>query len=194
MHSSQNPEDNLVLIEQLRKRLERLSYLALALIAQRVFRELGLSSVKLLGRRYLRGRTKTGGADMDATVETNIGRHGVLIQVKRYTRPVPRHFVDELRGVMLRVHAPQAIILATSSFSRAARKAAGEYLGRPIRLIDGSELARMMVARRIGIRQQENLLTGEMHWTIDEEAFSLLREFCRAQHDADQRARRPWTS
>lgn len=169
------PEENPVLIELLRLRLARLNYLSFAFVVRRLFTEMGFTNVELLGRSADRGRTPSGGADMAASVESSLGKHRLLVQIKRHKHAIPRCSVDELRSVLLRRGVPQAIALTTGSFSRAAREAAAAYPGRPIRLIDGTELATLMALHRIGIREQANLVSGVVHWTIDEEAFLALR-------------------
>jgi restriction endonuclease Mrr len=161
----------------LQARLSRLSYTALSFCVERVLTDIGFTGVHPLGRTHFRGRTAFGGADLHAQVASTLGPAATLIQIKRYTRPVSRRFVDELRGVMLRHGIPNGLLVTTSTFSRPARAAANGFRGRPIRLIDGSELARHMLDHRIGIRQQENLVTREVEWVVDDEAFGFLRRY-----------------
>jgi len=75
----------------------------------------------------------------------------VLVQLKKYDRPVSRRFVDEQRGTMLRLGFPQGMSITTSVFARPAIEAAATYPGRPIQLFNGTDLARLLIAKGIGI-------------------------------------------
>ena len=60
---------------------------------------------------------------------------------------MPRSFVDELRGAMLRLGASQGLLVTTGTFSASAIEAAqaAQYAA-PVRLMDGPELARLLRA------------------------------------------------
>ena len=84
----------------------------------------GYSNVQLADRMDKRGRTMQGGLDLKAYSETDITRAFTIVQVKQYKNVVPRRFVDELRGTMLRVGAKHGLLITTSTFSGVARRAA----------------------------------------------------------------------
>jgi len=168
--------DELIFLMELR--LSWLTYLALSICIQRLLSELGFEDVRLLGRRFLRGRTDHGGIDMSAKAMTPLGPSPTLIQVKRYHRTVSRRFVDELRGSMLRYNASNGILITTSTFSRRAQDAANAFKGRPIRLIDGRELATLMVDTGIGIEAQVDLPTGTKLHKLNAYMFEHLEREC----------------
>lgn len=92
-----------------------------------------------------KGRNQHGGMDIQAFLPGRSSRELVIAQVKQYKEAVPRAFVDELRGTMLRTGAGQGLLVTTSTFSPAAVEAAqaGQHAA-PIRLIDGAELVRLL--------------------------------------------------
>src|SRR5207302_4171797 len=86
---------------------------------------MGYVHVRRLGREHWRGKSLSGGLDIEATAQSGVTRGRVLIQVKRYQRPVHRRFVDELRGTMVRTGARHGLLIATTTFAMAARRAIG---------------------------------------------------------------------
>jgi membrane-bound metal-dependent hydrolase YbcI (DUF457 family) len=113
----------------------------------------------------------TGGMDLLAVQETGLSRGLVIAQIKQYRRPVQRRFIDELRGAMLRTGARQGLVISTSTFPEGARQAATNDRLAPIRLVDGNELARLMIRYGIGI---DTGTDGEHR--PDRDYFELLRE------------------
>lgn len=65
----------------------------------------------------------------------------VVVQVKRYRHSVGVQIVREIFGAMVHLHADAAVIVATSNFNSSALVFAED---KPIRLIDGSELLRLL--------------------------------------------------
>lgn len=92
-----------------------------------------------------KGRNAHGGYDLRMYLPTRLTRGLVIAQVKQYMEPVPRSFVDELRGTMLRLGASQGLLVTTGAFSASAIEAAqaAQYAA-PVRLMDGQELARLL--------------------------------------------------
>ncbi|MCX6382467.1 MAG: restriction endonuclease [Armatimonadetes bacterium] len=112
---------------------------------------LGYSEVRLLGRTEWRQPTKHGGLDMEAVSTTGITQARIALQLKQYRdRPVSRRFVDELRGTMSRTGATHGLILTTSTFSKAAKRAAQNAPRSPIRLVDGEELLHLLQQYGVG--------------------------------------------
>ena len=94
-----------------------------------------------------KGRNAHGGYDLQMRLPTQL-THGVVIaQIKQYREPVPRAYVDELRGAMLRVGATQGLLISSSTFSASAVEAvqAGQHAA-PVRLLGGEELVRLLQA------------------------------------------------
>ena len=92
-----------------------------------------------------KGRNAHGGYDLRMYLPTRLTRGLVIAQVKQYRETVPRSFVDELRGAMLRLGASQGLLVTTGAFSASAIEAAqaAQYAA-PVRLMDGQELARLL--------------------------------------------------
>lgn len=103
-------------------------------------------------RRSHKGRNRHGGVDIVAVLDTPLACVPVIVQVKQYQHPVARHFVDALRGAMLRRHAGQGLLITTSTFAPAARRAAAESSLLPITLLDGERLLDLLVHHQLGVR------------------------------------------
>jgi len=172
-----NPFENLSLEEMLVLRLSWLPYLDYALVAKRLLEHLGFEDVQLSDRMYLRGRTLEGGYDAKGHISLSLGRVSVLAQFKRSQIPVQRRQVDELRATMLRLGVPLGVMVTTGIFSGTATDAARTYPGRPIRLIDGAELGRLLVDSRIGVREERDIASSDLRLTFAEDPFELLMTF-----------------
>ncbi len=92
----------------------------------------GYRHMRFGGRRTQRGR---GASAPDFIVRVGDDGIDVAVQVRHWTSPISKRAVDEFRGLMLRQNIPAGMIVAKSPCSRAARLAAAEYPGRPIRII-----------------------------------------------------------
>lgn len=180
-HEPQEPLDaySIALGELLRLRLTWLSYPAFERCIEQLLRAHGFDGIRSLGRTALKGRRRFGGADLYGRVSTPTGPVQLLVQLKRYTIPVPAHFVYELRGLNLSCGIPHGLIVTTSIFSHAAVEAARSFKGRPIRLIDGRMLGELMVRYEIGTTWQVDLASGRRKKVIDVEAFERLEAACR---------------
>lgn len=135
---------------------------------------MGYREVHPLGPLHKKGRNTYGAHDIRAMHVQGLTRSSVIAQVKQYRDPVPRSFVDELRGAMLRTGAQQGLLVTTSDFSRSAIEAAlsGQHAA-PVRLVAGEELARLMLAYGVeaGIKSTRALRISRA------EANRLEREF-----------------
>jgi hypothetical protein len=65
----------------------------------------------------------------------------IIVEAKRYRRPISVTAVDQMLGYLHRTAADSAILITTSSFTDAARSAAQD---RPVELIDGATLLRLL--------------------------------------------------
>ena len=112
-----------------------------------LLQRLGYAQVAFMKAMHGRGKGRNahGGYDIRALSASQRTRSLVIVQLKQYQRPLPRLNVDELRGTMLRVGASQGLLVTAGTLSAAAVEAvqAGQYAA-PVRLIDGSELARLL--------------------------------------------------
>ena len=117
---------------------------------------MGYKDVQLMGVTGGRGRNAYGGFDLQATARHGLTRSLLLAQVKQYRHPVPRSFVDELRGAMLRHGAQQGLLITTSAFSPAARDAAASAQHiLPLRLVEGRELAGLLQEHGIPVGHKD---------------------------------------
>jgi restriction system protein len=98
-----------------------------------------------------------GDAGIDGVInEDSLGLDRVYIQAKRYGagNSVGRPEVQAFSGSLDGVSATKGILITTGSISSAAREYASRIAKRII-LIDGMELARLMVEQEIGVRVTE---------------------------------------
>ncbi|EIK54962.1 restriction endonuclease [Stutzerimonas stutzeri TS44] len=81
--------------------------------------------------------------------EDKLGLDVIYLQAKRWTNTVHRPEIDKFIGALTRQRARKGVFITTSDFSTGARQAA---LGLDIKvvLIDGRELARLMVENNLG--------------------------------------------
>ena len=124
-----------------------MSFPAFARTVANLLENMGYEQVTLMKAMHGRGKGRNahGGYDLQMRLPTRL-THGVVIaQIKQYREPVPRAYVDELRGAMLRVGATQGLLISSSTFSASAVEAAqaGQHAA-PVRLLGGEELARLL--------------------------------------------------
>ena len=136
--------------EHLQERLLAIPFADFADLIARLLARMGYQDVQGMGAMHEKGRNLHGGFDLTAQVQTGVTRSLLLVQVKQYRRPMPRSFVDELRGAMVRLGAQQGLIVSTDAFSPAARDAAqaGQH-SLPLRLVGGSELVRLLLEHEV---------------------------------------------
>ncbi|MGP3790056.1 restriction endonuclease [Pseudomonas sp. B392_1p] len=104
------------------------------------------------GSRKEAGRATqaTGDDGIDGIIkEDKLGLDVIYLQAKRWSNTVHRPEIDKFIGALTRQRARKGVFITTSDFSTGAREAA---LGLDIKvvLIDGSELARLMVEHNLG--------------------------------------------
>ena len=82
--------------------------------------------------------------------EDKLGLDVIYLQAKRWSNTVHRPEIDKFIGALTRQRARKGVFITTSDFSAGAREAA---LGLDIKvvLIDGEELARLMVENNLGV-------------------------------------------
>ncbi|MDT4833257.1 Mrr restriction system protein [compost metagenome] len=82
--------------------------------------------------------------------EDKLGLDVIYLQAKRWSNTVHRPEIDKFIGALTRQRARKGVFITTSEFSQGAREAA---LGLDIKvvLIDGVELARLMVENNLGV-------------------------------------------
>ncbi|MDG6399669.1 restriction endonuclease [Pseudomonas quasicaspiana] len=81
--------------------------------------------------------------------EDKLGLDVIYLQAKRWTNTVHRPEIDKFIGALTRQRARKGVFITTSDFSTGAREAAMS-LDMKVVLIDGPELARLMVENNLG--------------------------------------------
>lgn len=118
----------------------------------------GYRHIRSLKRRFQRGRRPSGGADFVALMPNSSLE--AAVQIRHWETPVSKRAVDELRGYLQRSMVPVGIIVAKSSFSEAAFRAALQYPGRPVRFLARQRLSAWLACSGLAskiIRGQEEI-------------------------------------
>lgn len=125
-------------------------------LAPESFERLVLDLLKAMGYGA-RGRLEVVGGPNDRGVdgivtEDALGLEIVYVQAKRFAESAvkPRH-VREFAGALDERGASKGVFITTSRFTRDAREAASRSPKRIV-LLDGSELARLMLEHGVGVR------------------------------------------
>jgi len=113
------------------------------------------------------GRSGDGGVD-GVIDQDALGLDRVYIQAKRYGpgNSIGSGAIRDFFGSLDRHKATKGLFVTTSSFSSSARETA-EYLSKRIVLIDGAQLAKLMIRHNVGCRVEETLYIKK----LDEEFF-----------------------
>lgn len=174
-------DSHATLREAIRQRLEALPYPAYARLVREVILASGYNSVRMMKGTAPSGLPAShaptpGGFDLVAATHTDLSTYLTAIQIKQGKTTVGRRFVDELRGAMLRLGAEQGLLVATRTFSSAAHGAAHTLGFLPMRLLDGKELAGLLLERGQGvcIRSLPKRPGEEVEWELDEGFFTRL--------------------
>lgn len=99
------------------------------------------------------GRSGDGGID-GVIREDVLGLDTIYLQAKRYAEdnPVSAPAIQGFAGALLANGASKGVFVTTGRFTPPARVAAAAYKTHRIVLIDGPELARLMVEHEVGVR------------------------------------------
>jgi restriction system protein len=112
---------------------------------------------------------RSGDDGVDGVIDQDaLGLDRIYVQAKRYRdgNNVGPSAVRDFFGSLDRFKASKGLFATTSSFSSAARETA-EFLSKRIVLIDGRQLARLMIRYNVGCRIEETIALKK----IDEEFF-----------------------
>lgn len=95
---------------------------------------------------------QSGDGGIDGIInQDKLGLDLVCIQAKRWENTVGRPVVQGFVGSMDYVRARKGVILTTSSFSRDAEDYVQRIEGKKVVLIDGEELAKLMIDHNLGV-------------------------------------------
>ncbi|MGA4551131.1 restriction endonuclease [Methylorubrum aminovorans] len=112
---------------------------------------------------------KSGDGGVDGVIDQDpLGLDRIYVQAKRYAADnnVGASAIRDFFGSLDRFKATKGLFVTTSSFSSAARETA-DLLSKRIVLIDGQQLARLMIRHSVGCRIEETLTIKK----LDEEFF-----------------------
>lgn len=112
---------------------------------------------------------KSGDGGVDGVIDQDaLGLDRVYVQAKRYAlaNPVGAGAIRDFFGSLDRFKASKGLFVTTSSFTQAARDTS-EYLSKRLVLIDGVQLAKLMIRYEVGCRIEETLFVKR----LDEEFF-----------------------
>lgn len=143
----------------------------------------GYRHMLFCGRRAQRGRSAAG---PDFLVRIGDEGMNVAVQIRHWKSPVSKRAVDELRGVLLRDNIPAGMIVASSTCSPAARFAAEEYGGRPIRIIGIDRFCESLDA--LGIRLDDKFFALVGQFTLGTAAASTMAHRMKANADMQYEA------
>jgi restriction system protein len=94
---------------------------------------------------------RSGDEGIDGIIkEDRLGLDVIYVQAKRWERTVGRPDIQQFAGALQGQRARKGVFITTSGFSSEARDYAGRIETRII-LIDGIELARLMIAHGVGV-------------------------------------------
>jgi restriction system protein len=109
----------------------------------------------ITGDAQLTGQPGDGGID-GVIREDKLGLDIVCVQAKRYGEAsVGRPTIQQFSGSMDGVKAKKGVILTTSSFSRDAIAFVDRIEGKRVVLIDGEQLAELMIRHNVGVATTE---------------------------------------
>lgn len=96
---------------------------------------------------------KSGDAGIDGIIkEDKLGLDFIYVQAKRWEGTVGRPFVQGFAGSLDEKRARKGVMLTTSQFSQDAKDYVGR-IGKTIVLIDGEELAQLMIDHGVGVSE-----------------------------------------
>jgi restriction system protein len=122
-------------------------------VVVRLLQAMGYGGVA--GEALVTGRS--GDAGIDGIIkEDKLGLDVVCIQAKRWEGTVGRPVIQGFVGSMDFVRARKGVILTTSQFSRDAEEFVDRIEGKKVVLIDGPQLADLMIDHNVGVLPTKN--------------------------------------
>ena len=86
--------------------------------------------------------------------EDRLGLDVIYLQAKRWTNTVHRPEIDKFIGALTRQRARKGVLITTSEFSQGAKECVSS-LDIKVVLIDGRELARLMIENNLGVTSRQ---------------------------------------
>lgn len=98
------------------------------------------------------GGAGDGGIDGEISLD-RLGLERVCIQAKRWTQALGPEVVRDFIGALDTRHAAKGVLMTTGRVTKEARQTAGRA-SKSIVLVDGGELARLMIEHEVGVSRK----------------------------------------
>jgi restriction system protein len=134
--------------EELLSRLRACSPAFFESIVVRLLMAMGYGGVA--GHGTVTGRSGDGGID-GVIRQDKLGLDVVCIQAKRWEGPVGRPVIQGFVGSMDYIRAKKGVIMTTSGFTKDAADFVDRIEGKKVVLIDGDQLAELMIEHGLGV-------------------------------------------
>jgi hypothetical protein len=144
---------NLPIPNKLHQRLLELPFDAYLKLLSLLLARLGYQDVRLAGRTDWKGRNKSGGYDLTASLPGGLYPRRIVIQAKQFgedSRIFQRH-ADELRGAAIRVSAAEAMLITSGPLSKSIDVVGLCLPILPVRIVGGEQLLELLVKHQIGV-------------------------------------------
>ncbi len=107
---------------------------------------------------------KSGDDGIDGEIpQDRLGFEKIYLQAKRWSdNNVGSREINGFIGSLTRKHARKGVFITSSSFTKDARRAAEEDTDHKIVLIDGEELAGIMIEKEVGVRKSRSYVVKEI--------------------------------
>lgn len=89
--------------------------------------------------------------------QDRLGFNSIYIQAKRYTNTIDKPEIQRFSGAMDGCHATNGAFITSSTFSEGAKKFVQTLNNKHIVLIDGKELANLMIEYHIGVQTKKTV-------------------------------------
>ena len=135
------------------------------------FERLILDVMKAMGYGSGEHTGRSGDGGIDGVInEDKLGLDKIYLQAKRYelANKVSSPAITGFIGSMASHGANKGVFIATSEFTNAARESAGKNPDYRLVLIDGQQLARLMIEYGVGVSEQ-------VTWKLKTPGFRLFR-------------------
>lgn len=154
---------------KLRQRLLELPFDAYLRLLSLLLIKIGYQDIRLAGRTDWKGRNKSGGFDLIATLATSHSPRHIIIQAKQFDTDsrVFQRQADELLGAAIRVGAAEALLITSGPISRSIDLEGLSLPLAPVRLIGGEHLLDLLTKHQVGVTP-----SGQ----IDEALFTRLEQ------------------
>lgn len=114
---------------------------------------------------------KSGDDGIDGVIrEDRLGLDSIYVQAKRWENTVPPAQIDQFVGSLMRKKAKKGVFITSGAFSENARRAAREAAV-TVRLIDGEELAELMIQYNVGVADYKTYVLKKVDSDFFEEIF-----------------------